>query len=114
MDCGTGSTEDSCGDCAPCGNGNGDCQPVPGTQPPQCIETGNCSKAKLFQVTKNISIASLMPIISLIDLICFVLLQTQVPSIEIAICGFDTMKIPQVLLATIHLWLSKKLQNILA
>ena len=70
MDCGTGSTEDSCGDCAPCGNGNGDCQPVPGTQPPQCIETGNCSKAKLFQVTKNISIASLIPMISLIDLIC--------------------------------------------
>ena len=104
MDCGTGSTEDSCGSCAPCGNGNGDCQPVPGTQPPQCIETGNCSKAKLFQ--ENISINSLMPITSLIDLI---FLQTQVPSIEIAICGFDTMKIPQVFKATIHFWLRKKL-----
>ena len=55
MDCGTGSTEDSCGDCAPCGNGNGDCQPVPGTQPPQCIEAGNCSKAKLFLTKNNLS-----------------------------------------------------------
>ena len=66
MDCGTGSTEDSCESCAPCGNGNGDCQPVPGTQPPQCTETGNFSKAKLFQETKNISIDSLVPLIDLI------------------------------------------------
>ena len=66
VDCGTGSTEDSCESCAPCGNGNGDCQPVPGTQPPQCTETGNFSKAKLFQETKNISIDSLVPLIDLI------------------------------------------------
>lgn len=62
MDCGQGNTAESCESCAGCGNDpNADCQREGQQNPPQCIETGNCSKAKLFQETKNISIDSLMP-----------------------------------------------------
>ena len=52
VDCGNGNTAESCGSCAQyCSNDpNADCQKVEG-QPPQCIESGNCSKAKLFQET---------------------------------------------------------------
>ena len=63
MDCGLGNTAESCGSCAQCSmmhnDPNTDCQKDQG-QPPQCIETGNCCKAKLFQETKNISIDSLL------------------------------------------------------
>ena len=52
MDCGQGNTAESCGSCATCGNDpNADCQIIQGQQG-QCIETGNCCKAKLIQGTK--------------------------------------------------------------
>ena len=63
MDCGLGNTAESCGSCGIlCQGGNdpnADCQKE--GQPPKCMETGNCSKAKLFQETKNIVIDFLMP-----------------------------------------------------
>lgn len=71
VDCGLGNTAESCGSCAQCGNDpNTDCKILQG-QPPQCIETGNCRKAKLLQESKSISIDSLINN-TLIDLICFV------------------------------------------
>lgn len=50
MDCGLGNTAKSCGDCAQCGNDpNADCQKEGPPGQTECIETGNCCKAKLFQ-----------------------------------------------------------------